>query len=125
MDEQAVGDVHVRIGGGLASEPPVREVEGRGPGVGDEVHPTCRRQEPEPDEHGRDQDQRRQGKEPTDTPGEERPKGDHSRPLHLVDQETGDEEAGNDEEDVDPDVATTKPREATVVGHHQEDRDGT
>ena len=44
---------------------------------------------------------------------------------HLVQKQRGDQEPGDDEEDVNPDEAATDPRDTEVREDHQCYRDGT
>jgi hypothetical protein len=46
-------------------------------------------------------------------------------PLDVVDEQTGDEEAGQHEEDVDAEEAAAEPGRADVEGDDGEYRDGT
>ena len=115
MGENQVPVVHVEQGGdGIAPQPgEIDEAVGAGAaeeGVADQVER----------ERGHDEEERRQ-----QPPGPASPEGgqvDAARADPLLQQERGDQEAGEDEEQVDPEVATLGPPELEVVRHHADDR---
>ena len=87
----------------------VRDLQDRTPDGGD----ADRRHDH--DEGGRQQ--------PPDPPCVEPADRHSARALHLADEMGGDEEAGDDEEDVDADVAAGHGRDAAVVQHDDGDGD--
>ena len=96
----------------------------RGPErVAGEVPRRQRRLEQVREHAGDDHDRDGGGEQPADPPGVEAPEADPSGRVELAQQVVGDQEAGDDEEDVDPDVATGEPGDAGVREHHGEHRD--
>ena len=71
-----------------------------------------------------DDDQARGGDDPSGPAAVEADEGRVSCPLPLPEEDAGDDEPGNDEEDIDADVATGKSRYAGVKEDDQENGDG-
>jgi hypothetical protein len=59
--------------------------------------------------------------QPAHAAGVEAGQGDRSGVAQLVDEQPGDQESGQDEEDVDAHEAAGEPRHARVEGDHQQD----
>ena len=95
---------------------------GRGAIAGDVDHLQGRQDHRRSEHRQRDDDQGRRSSErpPCVETRQVEPAG---RPQLAHDQ-PGDEETGDDVEDVDADVATRQPGDASVVGDDQEDGDG-
>ena len=69
---------------------------------------------------GRGCDDQCQGRQQAPRPAcPERPEGDATRPAVLVEEEPGDQEAGQDEEEVDAQVAAGEGDVGLVVGDHR------
>ena len=106
-------------------EPPVRHIGQRGEGVTPEGAQRAGQGEPvgvgRDEQHG--QEQRRQ--QPPGAPLVEVPEPHPSGRGPLPDQQGGDQEAGQDEEDVHAEQAAPGPRHATVEGEDPEDGHGT
>ena len=75
------------------------------------------------DEIRDDERQHRRRQDPPGAPDVEVGEPDTPVAAGLAKQQPGDQIAGEDEEDVDPDVATLHERQPGVVEHHEQDRD--
>ena len=102
-------------------ERPVLEVEGAREDLPERVHQAGQRQ----DEQRRDGGEHEHGDGCRQQPAHAlRPEGrqpDPPRPLQFAGQLAGDEVAGDDEEDVDADVAAGEAPRPEVVEHHEDD----
>ena len=114
-----VGVGHVL--GGLRGEPPVRAPQGGTDDVTGDALAVDRRDQCDGRGGGGGEDEGGQRQEPPDPPGVEVTDRDGARPGDLVDEQAGDEEAGQHEEDVDPDEAAADHSDARVERHHQHD----
>ncbi len=72
---------------------------------------------------GGDDDEARGRQEPAGAPGPEAAEAETTGHTELADQQRGDEEAGEDEEHVDADVAATEGAEIGVVRQDEQDRE--
>ena len=98
----------------------VRQEDGRPPPV---VGRVIAEDEAEEDVGGHDDDHNDQGRRGKDPSAPTRVEADDRRPtgaLSFAQQQPGDHEAGDDEEDVDPDVAAGEAGYAGVVEDHQQ-----
>ena len=116
---EALGEVVDRLRG----EVPVGDVEGGGGDVPGDFGVAQRRQEDHrEDPDGRQQD-RRERQQAFGAAGVEAAQADRAAAVELPQQEFGDQEARDDEEDVDPDVAARQERHPGVAEQDRDDRD--
>ena len=115
-----VGHVLRRLG----REAPVGAPEGRAHQVAGDALPVDRRDQEERGHRGRRQDQRRERQQPPDAPGVEVAQRDRPGAGDLVDEQAGDEEAGEDEEHVHADEPAADDAHTGVEGDDQQDRHG-
>jgi hypothetical protein len=103
---------------------PIGGVEGGADDVaGDFDRPHGREQQQREDADRGKQD-RRERQQSLRPPRVEAAQGDAAGALDLAEQQARDQEAGDDEEDVDPDVAAGEEGDARVTEENGADRDG-
>ena len=113
----------LEVVGRLRREPEVGDVQGGRRCVADDVgHPDRRQHDGRRDDDDDDDDECG-GKQPSGPARIEGRQGDRPGRRELSRDEAGDQEAGDDEEDIDTDIAAAERRQVRVIGQDHEDRD--
>ena len=115
-----LGEVVDRLGG----EMPVGRVEGRADDVARDFDRAHGGEEQEREGADGGEEDRRQRQQPLGAAGVEAAQRDAAGPVELAQQQPGDEEARDDEEDVDADIAAGEEGQARVAEEDGADRDG-
>jgi hypothetical protein len=119
--ERALRVVPGEVVDGVDRERPVLEVQARGHGLRDDVVAAGLGQQQPAHEQDRQQHHGGGGEEPAREPRQERHGPDAAVAFDGAEQGSGDEEAGQEQEDVD---AAGDPAEPDVVDGDEEDREG-
>ncbi len=109
-----------QVVGLLGDEAPVADRERRREHVVLQVGPPQRHRQPGTEQCHRAEHDRGRGQQPAGPAGEELAEPDPAGGGGLAQQQAGDQVAGDDEEDVDPDEAAGQPGDGGVEGEHGE-----
>ncbi len=122
MEDRARFDVLGEVVDRLGREVPVGRVEGGADDVARDFDRAHGREEQQREDPDGGQEDRRERQQPPRTARVEAAQGDAAGTVDLAEQQPGDEEAGDDEEDVDADVAAGEEREPGVAEQDGDDR---
>ena len=123
VEHRARFDVLGEVVDRLLGEVPVGRVEGGADDVAGDFDRAHGREQQQREDADRGEQDRRERQQPPGAAGVEAAQGDAPGAVDLVEQKAGDEEAGDDEEDVDADVAAGEERDAGVAEQDRADRD--